>query len=122
MIIVHGTFPVKPELREDALELMHRMAIASRGENGCISYEFYVGLSDPNKLLLFQEWESVEALQGHFDTEHMEDFLKVLPDVLDGEVTTRRYEVRTADEMDEPEGEAEPEYVDRPESREKIIH
>lgn len=126
MIIVHGTFPVKTDVREDALELMRRMAIASRAEVGCISYEFYIGLSDPNTLLLFQEWESVEALQGHFDTDHMEEFLKVLPDVLDGEVTTRRYEVRSStdllDEQEEEIGEPEPEPSPQYEYREKIIH
>lgn len=123
MIIVHGTFPVKAEVRDDALELMHKMAVASRAEAGCISYEFYVGLSDPNKLLLFQEWESVDALQGHFDTEHMEDFLKVLPEVLDGEVTTRRYEVRTSDEIDdEADPETEFEQGPRVEPRQKIVH
>lgn len=124
MIIVHGTFPIKPELREDALELMHKMAVASRAEDGCISYEFFVGLSDPNKLLLFQEWESVDALQGHFDTDHMEDFLKVLPDVLNGEVTTRRYEVRSSDEIDAETDveEADIEPTPKYEPREKIIH
>lgn len=89
---------------------------------GCISYEFYVALSDPNKLLLFQEWESVDALQGHFDTDHMEEFLKALPDVLDGEVSTRRYEVRSASEMAEEHSEAEAEYTPRYQSRDKIIH
>ncbi len=98
MIIVHGTFPVKPDQRDDALELMRRMSVASRAEIGCISYEFYVGLSDINTLLLFQEWESVEALQGHFETNHMEEFLAHLPDILDGEVSTRRYEVRSSNE------------------------
>ena len=56
MIIVHGTFPIKSAVRDDALELMRQMAAASREEEGCITYEFYVGLSDPNMLLLFQEW------------------------------------------------------------------
>jgi quinol monooxygenase YgiN len=124
MIIVHGTFPVKQEFREEALKLMERMSVASRGEFGCISYEFYIGLSDPNTLLLFQEWESLEALQDHFDTQHMEEFLKVLPDVLDGEVATRRYEVRNPrDAEDELEAAAEPsEKTPRLEHRQKIIH
>jgi quinol monooxygenase YgiN len=122
MIIVHGTFPVKEEVRDDALELMRRMAIASRAEVGCVSYEFYIGLSDPNTLLLFQEWESVEALQGHFDTDHMEEFLKVLPEVLDGEVSTRRYEVRSSDEIFEETSDSEPEYSPQYEHHEKIIH
>ncbi|MBT4162940.1 MAG: antibiotic biosynthesis monooxygenase [Gammaproteobacteria bacterium] len=121
MIIVHGTFPVRAEVRDDALELMRQMAVASREEDGCISYEFYVGLTDPNTLLLFQEWESVDALQGHFETDHMEDFLRVLPDVLDGEVATRRYEVKVSNDiMEAPEFEHEP--VTRFEEREKIIH
>ncbi len=130
MIIVHGTFPVKADYREEALALMKRMAVASRSEEGCISYEFYVGLSENNTLLLFQEWDCVDSLQAHFETEHMEEFLKVLPDILDGEVTTRRYEVRgTSDGYDEgeltSEGLIEPEVPDRrakAESRPKIIH
>ena len=130
MIIVHGTFPIKPELREEALELMHQMAVASQDEFGCISYEFYAGLTDPNTLLLFQEWENVESLQGHFQTDHMEAFLKALPGVLDGEVMTRRYEVRSTDELgfdDEEDAESvadlEPEHgFDESHLREKIVH
>lgn len=129
MIIVHGTFPIKPELREEALELMKHMAVASQDEYGCVSYEFYTGLTDPNTFLLFQEWENVEALQGHFQTEHMEDFLKALPSVLDGEVMTRRYEVRSTDELgydDDDEGDVgdfEPEHgTDESQYRDKIVH
>lgn len=99
MIIVHGTFPVKAEMRERAIDLMKEMAIASKAEYGCVSYEFYVGLTEPNSMLLFQEWDSVEALQNHFETKHMEEFLRQLPEVLDGEVSTRRYEVRSPSEM-----------------------
>ncbi len=129
MIIVHGTFPIKPELREEALDLMRRMSLASKDEFGCISYEFYTGLTDPNTFLLFQEWETVEALQGHFQTDHMEEFLKALPDVLNGEVMTRRYEVRSTDELgyegdDEEESvtEFEPDQGPVDQYREKIVH
>ena len=104
---------------------MQRMSVASREEFGCISYEFYIGLSDPNTMLLFQEWESVDALQDHFDTAHMEEFLKVLPDVLDGEVATRRYEIRNpndlptgiSDELSAPADQSKPAV-----RRQKIIH
>lgn len=128
MIIVHGIFPIKPELRVEALELMRLMSVASRVEYGCVSYEFYAGISDPNTFLLFQEWEDVDALQGHFQTDHMEDFLKSLPDVLNGEVMTRRYEVRSTDELGYEEDEEaladfEPEHSgDDDEYREKIVH
>jgi len=130
MIIVHGTFPVKADFRDEALELMKRMSVASRSEEGCISYEFYVGLSDINTLLLFQEWDNVDSLQAHFETEHMEEFLKVLPDVLDGDPTTRRYEVRgSGDGYEEsnlssdnlPDSEVR-EPRSRVEQRSKIVH
>ena len=122
MIIVHGTFPVKADVRDEALELMREMASASREEQGCISYEVYTGLTNPNTLLLFQEWETVDALQGHFETSHMEEFLRVLPDVLDGEVATRRYEVKVSDELMDDATDYEHEPVPQFEQREKIIH
>ncbi|GIR63448.1 MAG: hypothetical protein CM15mP68_1140 [Pseudomonadota bacterium] len=74
------------------------MATASRNEQGCKSYEFYVGLADPDTLMLFQEWESMEALMEHFDTAHMDDFLQRLPDLVSGEIVTRRYAVQMMDE------------------------
>jgi len=122
MIIVHGTFPGKAELRDDAIKMMRSMAKASKAEFGCITYEFYVGLSDPNTLLLFQEWESVEALQEHFETNHMEDFLRRLPEVLNGEVSTRRYEVKVSDNMLGAHQEFEPELTVHFGYHEKIIH
>jgi quinol monooxygenase YgiN len=104
VIIVHGTIPLRPECRDQALQLARQMAVATREEIGCISYDFYVGLSDPNTLMLFQEWESMEALMGHFQTEHMEEFLQQLPDLVSGEITTKRYAVQSLDEEEsEPE-------------------
>jgi quinol monooxygenase YgiN len=98
LIIVHGSIPIKADCRDQALQLARRMADQTRGEMGCISYDFYVGLSDPNTLMLFQEWESMEALMGHFQTEHMDEFLKELPDIVSGEITTKRYAVQSVDE------------------------
>ncbi|MEM7100708.1 MAG: putative quinol monooxygenase [Pseudomonadota bacterium] len=98
MIIVHGTSPIRSDCRDQALQLARRMADATRTEVGCISYDFYVGLSDPNTLMLFQEWENMEALMGHFQTDHMEEFLQALPEVVSGEITTKRYAVQSVDE------------------------
>lgn len=98
MIIVQGIIPILPDQRERALELARRMTQATLQEAGCISYGFYVGLTDPNTLMLFQEWESMEALMGHFRTAHIDEFLRELPHVLAGEITTRRYAVRSVEE------------------------
>ena len=88
MIIVHGVFPIRAEARSKALALMEEMSSLSRKEPGCLTYEFYAALSSDTEFLLFQEWESVDALQDHFETPHMETFLSELPEVLNGEIMT----------------------------------
>ncbi len=108
MIIVHGSIPIRPDCRERALELARSMTEATQSEIGCISYDFYVGLSDPNTLMLFQEWENMDALMGHFQTEHMDEFLRELPQVVSGEITTRRYAVQSVDEETEESTEPPP--------------
>lgn len=113
MIIVHGVIPIKEAERDKALDLARVMSEATRTEDGCISYEFYVGLRDPNTLILLQEWENMEALAGHLRTEHMKVFLDELPNVLAGQVLTRRYAVQ-AEPDEKPAKE--------PESPPPIIH
>jgi len=98
VIIVQGSIPVRPECRDQAISMAKNMVEASRLEIGCVSYDFYVGLADPNTLMLFQEWESLDALQAHFETQHMDVFLQQLPDILSGEVVTKRYAVQSIEE------------------------
>lgn len=105
MIIVQGNIPIRPDCRDQALQLARAMAEATQAEPGCISYDFYVGLSDANTLMLFQEWESMEALMRHFQTPHMEEFLRALPGLVSGEITTRRYAVQSVDDESEDGGE-----------------
>ncbi|MEZ5558903.1 MAG: putative quinol monooxygenase [Pseudomonadales bacterium] len=106
VIIVHGVIPIRPDCREQALQMVRRMTEATRGEPGCVSYDFYISLSDPNSLMVFQEWESMETLMAHFQTPHMEAFLSELPHVVSGEITTRRYAVQSVD--DDTDEAAEP--------------
>lgn len=101
MIIVHGIIPIKPDRREEALQLARDMSEATQTEEGCVSYDFYVGLRDPYTLVLLQEWDSVEAWMEHFRTAHMKAFLDELPHVVDGEIITRRYAVQAVEESDD---------------------
>ena len=94
MIIVHGIIPIKASRRDEALTLARAVSEATQEEAGCVSYEFYIGLRDPNTLILLQEWESMEALSRHFRTEHTRTFMAALPEVLAGNVLTRRYAVQ----------------------------
>ncbi len=101
MIIVHGLIPILPERRSEALKLVRWMEQETQAEPGCLSYRFFVGLRDPNTLMLFQEWESAEALEAHFETAHMASFLEALPTLVAGDIQTRRYAVALEDDEDE---------------------
>ena len=101
MIIVHGTIPILPQHLDEVLRLARTMTEETHKEPGCISYDFYVGLTDPNTLMLFQEWEDMDSLMAHFQTPHMEVFLSQLPALLAGEITTRRYAVQSMDGEEE---------------------
>ena len=80
-----------------------------------------MGLSNPNLVLLFQEWGSVEALESHWETDHMKIFLGQLPEILDGEVATRRYEVRPTD-VDSEMSEYDQEDLSNDPMQGKIVH
>ena len=67
-----------------------------------MSYDFFIGLRDPNTLVLFQEWENMAFLMAHYQTPHMKEFMKELPEVINGNITTRRYAVQNIEVDDEP--------------------
>ena len=50
------------------------METASRAEAGCHDYTFCQEVSNPNTLRINELWESMDALQAHFATEHMAKF------------------------------------------------
>ena len=101
MIIVHGLIPILPERRSEALKLIRWMERETQAEEDCLTYRFFVGLNDPNTLMLFQEWDSAEALEAHFETAHMASFLEALPTIVAGDIQTRRYAVALDDAEDE---------------------
>ena len=91
MIVVQTTFQLTPDSKEEILKLMKKMVRLCRQEHGCLSYEYFQGVSDPNQVVLLQEWEDAECLQEHYQTDHMEDFLSKLGDFLEAPVSTRSY-------------------------------
>lgn len=73
--------------------VVHWMSEATRAERGCRDYRFYADLADPNRFLIFEEWESDEALAEHFATEHMRVFQQALPALVAGPASIHRYVV-----------------------------
>jgi quinol monooxygenase YgiN len=93
MIIVSGEIKITPTAREATLAAAREMALATQAEDGCISYMFYASVADENIIRVFEEWQSDEALQRHFETPHMAKFMAKLPELVAGPADVKRYEV-----------------------------
>lgn len=81
MIVVSGEIEVSPEGREAGVAAAIEMARATVEEAGCISYRFYADLERANVFRVFEEWETQEALDEHFQTEHMRVFRAKLGEI-----------------------------------------
>ena len=63
MIVVE--FEVKPEHRNQFLELMRGHAQRSRGDDGCLQFDLMLPSDDPKRVLLVEGWRDQAALDAH---------------------------------------------------------
>ena len=83
MIIVTVTAKVKPEFREIFLELIAKLSLVVRKEDGCIQYQQNISASEPNILFLYEQWQSEEHLQTHLEAAHMKQYFAEVSDWFD---------------------------------------
>jgi quinol monooxygenase YgiN len=79
MIVVVGRVRTDADKREALAGVGQAVAKASRAEWGCISYRLYEDTEIENDFVFVEEWESNEALQLHFATPHVRDFMHAIP-------------------------------------------
>ena len=71
MIYVVATIELKP----GSVDAIRAAAAACRGEtlkeDGCIAYEMFSSLDNPDKLVVVEKWASREALTAHSKQPHL---------------------------------------------------
>jgi quinol monooxygenase YgiN len=82
MIVVVGRVRTDAGGREALIRIGQTVAAASRAEPGCISYRLYEDTEVENDFVFVEEWESSEALQRHFATQHVGEFMAAIPATL----------------------------------------
>ncbi|ELZ21135.1 Antibiotic biosynthesis monooxygenase [Halosimplex carlsbadense 2-9-1] len=100
MVIIYATFPIDPQHREEATELMRELAEQSRSEDGVIEYRVGADIEDPNTFRFFERYEDEAAFGAHAETEHFEEFESALPDVLAGEPTVTRFDIDSVADLE----------------------
>ncbi len=80
MIKVVAKFVLKDGTKDEVLGILEEMIEKTRKEDGCIKYELFENLNDPNTISFIEEWENMDKLNAHIDSEH---FRRIIPS-LDG--------------------------------------
>lgn len=99
MIVVAGVAPIDPNKREEAKAIMKKIMDATLLEEGCITYQFLFNPWNDAEVHIFEEWETQEALDAHFQTAHMETFRKALPSIVTGQFNIKAYTVSKVVDM-----------------------
>ena len=93
MIKVIAKMNIKPDKIEKCIEVCRELAEETRKEPGCLIYELYQDIDNPQNLTFDENWVSQEALAAHMQAPH---FLKTGPLMADlaadGPVEITRYQ------------------------------
>ena len=91
MIVISGTIYIKKDKVSEAIALAKEMMEKTGEEVGCITYRFYSDVESPDIFRVFEEWESEEDLQAHFDSPHMAEFLPQIGKITAAPPDIRKY-------------------------------
>ena len=97
MIVVVGRVSTDASKRDQLIEVAQKVASASREEAGCVDYRVFEDTEQPNKFVFVEEWKGPEALEQHFRTPHIAEFMQAVqatltapPDVKFHEIASTR--------------------------------
>lgn len=76
MIKVVAKSLAKADKLDIILELSAELVEKTVKEEGCIKYELFQDMKNPNVMIFIEEWESEEALSKHMASEH---FTRIVP-------------------------------------------
>ncbi|MEP3047442.1 MAG: putative quinol monooxygenase [Roseibium sp.] len=71
MIYLIANFKTKPGSTEAIRKAVAPCLEATRREPGCITYDLFQNMEDPDSLVFVEKWESREALSAHFEAPHL---------------------------------------------------
>jgi quinol monooxygenase YgiN len=104
MIVVVGRVRTDTDKREALLEIGQTLAAASRAEAGCIDYRLYQDTENSDHFVFVEEWESEEALQQHFGTAHIAQFMRAVPAALVAPPDVKFHEVASTRDLSNVSG------------------
>ncbi len=96
MIYLISTAQLKPGTRGKCLAPALVCIEASRKDAGCIAYDLNLSVSDPDRMVFIEVWESRAALDAHFQTDHFRAWRAAIADF----VVSRKLEAITPEKIE----------------------
>jgi quinol monooxygenase YgiN len=90
MIRVVAHFKPKPGKLEEARQHLLGFTAPTRAEKGCVFYDLHENPNDPEDLTFIEEWRSVDDLDAHGRSAHIQEGRRRMAELMDV-VDVRRY-------------------------------
>ena len=74
MIVVVARLVIKPGTAPLLLEAARRCVAETRNEPGCLSYDLFASVTDPDNLTFVERWENRDALSAHARSQHVAEW------------------------------------------------
>ena len=71
---------MEEEVRQQCLLLIE----PTRCEKGCIAYDFHQNGDDPSQFMFYEKWRSKEDLDNHIGQRHLQRFIAMADELLEG--------------------------------------
>jgi quinol monooxygenase YgiN len=78
MIVVVGRVSTDDDKRAALIRAGQAVARSSRAEAGCLNYGLYADTENEHEFVFVEEWETEEALQRHFTTPQIAEFMQAI--------------------------------------------
>lgn len=92
-IVVSGEIRIDAADHDAGFALIEPLVAATREEDGCIEYGFWVDPSDRGRYRVFEEWASDQAIAAHKESAHYIQFLTGIAGIRVASVELFRFDV-----------------------------
>ena len=96
MIYVVATFRIHPGALEPFVEAAYLLIDAARREAGCIYYDLHASVTDPDRVMCYEQWGDRAAFDRHLASPHLASFSAAIKDL----VLSSRVEIIHPDHVD----------------------
>lgn len=82
MIFIAVKFTIRPERSDEWLSLVDEFTQATRGEAGCLFFEWSRSVDEPHQFVLLEAFRDADAGGAHVGSDHFKAAMAWMPDVV----------------------------------------